>query len=71
MAVNQFTDINGKAITLDTQSHTDFCREFTVSTPKLSLRSVLIYTCIIWLLAYAVFFITEVSLTERDLRLVV
>ncbi|XP_076128225.1 phosphatidylinositol N-acetylglucosaminyltransferase subunit H-like [Alosa pseudoharengus] len=59
MAVNQFTDINGKTITLDSQSHTDFCREFTISNPKLSLRSILMYTCTVWLFAYAVFFITD------------
>ncbi|XP_063078962.1 phosphatidylinositol N-acetylglucosaminyltransferase subunit H [Engraulis encrasicolus] len=61
MAV-QFTDVNGTAITLDCQTHTDFCREFTVSTPKLSLRSTLMYTCTVWLFAYAVFFFTDNTL---------
>lgn len=62
MAVNQYTDVNGKPITFDSESHKDFCREFTISNAKLSLRTILIYTCIVWLLAYAVFFITEVRM---------
>ncbi|KAM4633180.1 phosphatidylinositol N-acetylglucosaminyltransferase subunit H [Polymixia lowei] len=54
-----FTDINGKAISLDCQSHSRFCREFTVSSPKVSIGKVMVYTCSVWLVAYAVFFITE------------
>ncbi|XP_066533624.1 phosphatidylinositol N-acetylglucosaminyltransferase subunit H [Hoplias malabaricus] len=55
----EYTDINGKPISLNCQNYTPFCREFTVSTPKVSLRKVMIYTCSVWLVAYAVFFITE------------
>uniref|UniRef100_UPI0037E897ED phosphatidylinositol N-acetylglucosaminyltransferase subunit H n=1 Tax=Semicossyphus pulcher TaxID=241346 RepID=UPI0037E897ED len=54
-----FTDISGKAISLDCQSHSDFCREFTVSSPKVSIGKVMVYTCSVWLLAYTVFFFTE------------
>ncbi|XP_068433549.1 phosphatidylinositol N-acetylglucosaminyltransferase subunit H isoform X2 [Clinocottus analis] len=32
-----FTDITGKPISLDCQSHSSLCREFTVSVPKVSI----------------------------------
>lgn len=54
-----FTDINGKAISLDCQNHSDFCREFTVSSAKVSIGKVMVYTCSVWLSAYVVFFFTE------------
>nr|XP_046228923.1 phosphatidylinositol N-acetylglucosaminyltransferase subunit H [Scatophagus argus] len=54
-----FTDINGKAISLDCQSHSGICREFTVSSPKMSIGIVLVYTCCVWLLAYTVFLFTQ------------
>lgn len=60
-----FTDINGKAISLECQSHAGFCREFTVSSPKMSIGKVMVYTCCVWLLAYIVFFFTEVRLMSR------
>ncbi|XP_026174539.1 phosphatidylinositol N-acetylglucosaminyltransferase subunit H [Mastacembelus armatus] len=54
-----FTDISGKAISLGCQSHSSLCREFTVSSPKVSVAKVMVYTCCVWLLAYSVFFFTE------------
>lgn len=60
MAEEEFTDINGNSISLDCQTHSAFCREFIVTSPKLSLRKVMVYTCFIWLFAYAIFFFTEV-----------
>ncbi|XP_072218028.1 phosphatidylinositol N-acetylglucosaminyltransferase subunit H [Leuresthes tenuis] len=54
-----FTDISGKAISLDCHSHSSFCREFTVSSAKMSIGKVTVYTCAVWLLAYVVFFFTE------------
>ncbi|KAK2856398.1 hypothetical protein Q5P01_005133 [Channa striata] len=54
-----FTDINGKGISLDCQSHSSFCREFTVHSPKVSIGKVIVYTCCVWLSAYAVFFFTQ------------
>uniref|UniRef100_A0A3P9PE53 Phosphatidylinositol glycan anchor biosynthesis, class H n=1 Tax=Poecilia reticulata TaxID=8081 RepID=A0A3P9PE53_POERE len=54
-----FSNISGKAISLDCQTHSSFCREFTVSSPKMSIGKVMVYTCSVWLLAYAVFFFTE------------
>lgn len=58
-----FASISGKPITLDCQSHSSFCREFTVSSPKVSIGKVMVYTCSVWLIAYAVFFFTEVIYT--------
>lgn len=55
-----FTDISGKAISLDCQRHSSFCREFTVSSSKMSIGKVVVYTCCVWIVAYAVFFFTEV-----------
>ncbi|XP_029902746.1 phosphatidylinositol N-acetylglucosaminyltransferase subunit H [Myripristis murdjan] len=54
-----FTNISGKPISLDCQSHSSFCREFTVSSPKVSIGKVTVYTCSVWLVAYAVFFFTQ------------
>ncbi|XP_067274690.1 phosphatidylinositol N-acetylglucosaminyltransferase subunit H [Pseudorasbora parva] len=59
MAEEKFTDINGNSISLDCQTHSAFCREYTVTSPKLSLRKVMVCTCFIWLFAYAIFFFTE------------
>ncbi|KAI4883756.1 hypothetical protein NFI96_030530, partial [Prochilodus magdalenae] len=55
----KYTDIHGQPISLDCQDHSPFCREFTVISPKVSLRKVMVYTCSVWLVAYAVFFVTE------------
>ncbi|XP_030577488.1 phosphatidylinositol N-acetylglucosaminyltransferase subunit H [Archocentrus centrarchus] len=54
-----FTDISGKPISLDCQSHSSFCKEFTVSSPKVSMGKVMVYTCSVWLSAYVVFFFTQ------------
>uniref|UniRef100_A0A671N073 Phosphatidylinositol glycan anchor biosynthesis, class H n=1 Tax=Sinocyclocheilus anshuiensis TaxID=1608454 RepID=A0A671N073_9TELE len=64
MAEEEFTDINGYSISLDCQTRSAFCREFTVTSPKLSLRKVMVYTCFVWLFAYAVFFFTEVRTSD-------
>ncbi|XP_028858604.1 phosphatidylinositol N-acetylglucosaminyltransferase subunit H isoform X1 [Denticeps clupeoides] len=59
MADDSLTDIYGNRIGVACRCHSDLCREVTVSGPKLSLRSVLVYTCGVWLLAYAAFCCTE------------
>ncbi|XP_028858605.1 phosphatidylinositol N-acetylglucosaminyltransferase subunit H isoform X2 [Denticeps clupeoides] len=61
MADDSLTDIYGNRIGVACRCHSDLCREVTVSGPKLSLRSVLVYTCGVWLLAYAAFCCTEVD----------
>lgn len=54
-----FTDIDGKIISLDCQSHSSFCREYTISAAKVSIGRVMVYTCSVWLIAYGVFFFTQ------------
>ncbi|KAM9779100.1 phosphatidylinositol N-acetylglucosaminyltransferase subunit H [Syngnathus typhle] len=54
-----YTDIYGKPISLDCQNHCSICREFTISSSKMSIGKVMVYTCSVWLAAYAVFFFTE------------
>ncbi|NP_001297852.1 phosphatidylinositol N-acetylglucosaminyltransferase subunit H [Esox lucius] len=56
-----YTDIDGKAISLECQSHSGFCREFTVSSAKVSISRVMVYTCAVWMTAYIIFFFTEVD----------
>lgn len=59
MEDEKYSDISGKAISLECQKHSSFCSEFTVSSPKVSIGKVMVYTCCVWLLAYVVFFFTE------------
>ncbi|XP_061603048.1 phosphatidylinositol N-acetylglucosaminyltransferase subunit H [Cololabis saira] len=54
-----FINVSGKPITMDCQKHSSFCREFTVSSPKVSIGKVMVFTCSVWLVAYAIFFFTE------------
>ncbi|XP_043554155.1 phosphatidylinositol N-acetylglucosaminyltransferase subunit H isoform X2 [Chiloscyllium plagiosum] len=54
-----FTDLNGRCITLEQTHHSPLCREFTILSPKMSLRSVLGYTAAVWLTAYAIFYHTQ------------
>ncbi|KAM4664763.1 phosphatidylinositol N-acetylglucosaminyltransferase subunit H [Discoglossus pictus] len=58
----QFSDIHGSQIQLQLQSYNDSCREFSVTCPKLSLRTLTVWTCAVWLVAYAVFFGTQNSM---------
>ncbi|TSR99401.1 Phosphatidylinositol N-acetylglucosaminyltransferase subunit H [Bagarius yarrelli] len=55
----EFTDIDGNPIKLSCQNYSPFCREFTVSSAKLSLLRVMMFTSIVWLLAYAAFYVTQ------------
>ncbi|XP_034018125.1 phosphatidylinositol N-acetylglucosaminyltransferase subunit H-like [Thalassophryne amazonica] len=59
MADETFTDINGNVLSLDCQSHSTFCREITISSPKTSVSRLLVCSCSVWLVAYTVFFFTE------------
>lgn len=56
----EFTDISGKTIKLSCQNYSPFCREFTISSAKLSLGRVMAFTCTVWLLAYTAFYLTQV-----------
>ncbi|XP_069771371.1 phosphatidylinositol N-acetylglucosaminyltransferase subunit H isoform X2 [Narcine bancroftii] len=55
----QYQDNNGRDVIFDQKHHSPLCREFTVISPKLSLRSVLGHTAFIWLVAYSIFYITQ------------
>ncbi|XP_017310984.1 phosphatidylinositol N-acetylglucosaminyltransferase subunit H [Ictalurus punctatus] len=55
----EFTDISGKTIKLSCQNYSPFCREFTISSAKLSLGRVMAFTCTVWLLAYTAFYLTQ------------
>ncbi|CAL8393370.1 phosphatidylinositol N-acetylglucosaminyltransferase subunit H [Gadus morhua] len=55
----KYTDINGKPITLDYQRHSSFCTEFIVSSPKVSIGTVMVATSFVWIFAYAVFCLTD------------
>ncbi|XP_034169315.2 phosphatidylinositol N-acetylglucosaminyltransferase subunit H isoform X1 [Pangasianodon hypophthalmus] len=55
----EFTDIRGKPIKLSCQNYSPLCREFTISSCKLSLVRVMVLTCGVWLLAYAGFYLTQ------------
>ncbi|XP_061901121.1 phosphatidylinositol N-acetylglucosaminyltransferase subunit H [Entelurus aequoreus] len=59
MGDEAYSDISGKTISLECQNHSSFCREFTVSSPKMSIGKVMVYTCCVWLAAYTVFFFTQ------------
>nr|XP_033809377.1 phosphatidylinositol N-acetylglucosaminyltransferase subunit H [Geotrypetes seraphini] len=60
MQEQQFTNIYGGAISLQCRSYeAASCREFSVCSPKLSLRGLTACTCAVWLAAYALFAYTE------------
>ncbi|XP_063788875.1 phosphatidylinositol N-acetylglucosaminyltransferase subunit H-like [Pseudophryne corroboree] len=58
---SEYSDIGGNKITLQQSSYGDSCREITVTSPKLSLRSLTGCTCGVWLLAYTAFLYTQHS----------
>ncbi|XP_053330496.1 phosphatidylinositol N-acetylglucosaminyltransferase subunit H isoform X2 [Spea bombifrons] len=55
----EFSDIQGRKLTLQQRSYSRTCREFNITCPKLSLRSLTTSTCTIWLIAYAIFAYTQ------------
>ncbi|KAM5126110.1 phosphatidylinositol N-acetylglucosaminyltransferase subunit H [Mantella aurantiaca] len=55
MESSVFSDVHGDEIVLERRSYSDTCREFTVTRPKLSLRSLTVCTCLVWLTAYVLF----------------
>ncbi|XP_068125283.1 phosphatidylinositol N-acetylglucosaminyltransferase subunit H [Hyperolius riggenbachi] len=55
----EFSDVCGNRITLQQRSYSDTCRDITVTSAKLSLRSLTICTCGLWLAAYGVFLCTQ------------
>ncbi|XP_029411419.1 phosphatidylinositol N-acetylglucosaminyltransferase subunit H isoform X2 [Nannospalax galili] len=57
-----FLDICGGPLTLRRRYYSSYCREFGLSSARLSLRSVTAVTCTVWLVAYGLFTLFENSM---------
>lgn len=55
-----FSDICGGRLALQRRYYSSSCREFCLSCPRLSLRSLTAVTCTVWLAAYGLFTLCEV-----------
>lgn len=55
-----FSDIYGGRLALQRRYYSPSCREFCLSCPRLSLRSLTAVTCSVWLAAYGLFSLCEV-----------
>lgn len=55
-----FSDICGGRLALQRRDYSPSCREFCLSCPRLSLRSLTAVTCTVWLAAYGLFTLCEV-----------
>lgn len=55
-----FSDIYGGRLALQRRYYSPSCREFCLSCPRLSLRSLTAVTCTVWLAAYGLFTLCEV-----------
>lgn len=55
-----FSDIYGGRLALLRRYYSPSCREFCLSCPRLSLRSLTAVTCSVWLAAYGLFTLCEV-----------
>ncbi|XP_045863849.1 phosphatidylinositol N-acetylglucosaminyltransferase subunit H isoform X3 [Meles meles] len=60
--VQSFSDICGGRLALQRRYYTPSCREFCLSCPRLSLRSLTAVTCTVWLAAYGLFTLCENSM---------
>lgn len=61
MEGKEYLDIYGNKITLQQQTYSDTCQDFTITSAKLSIRSLTTWTCIVWIVAYVVFIYTQHS----------
>ncbi|XP_023373394.1 phosphatidylinositol N-acetylglucosaminyltransferase subunit H isoform X2 [Otolemur garnettii] len=57
-----FSDIYGGRLALQHRYYSRSCREFCLSCPRLSLRSLTAVTCTVWLAAYGLFTLCENSM---------
>uniref|UniRef100_A0A5F8APP9 Phosphatidylinositol glycan anchor biosynthesis class H n=2 Tax=Macaca TaxID=9539 RepID=A0A5F8APP9_MACMU len=57
-----FSDICGGRLALQRRYYSPSCREFCLSCPRLSLRSLTAVTCTVWLAAYGLFTLCENSM---------
>lgn len=55
-----FSDICGGRLALQRRYYSPSCREFCLSSPRLSLRLLTAVTCTVWLAAYGLFTLSEV-----------
>ncbi|XP_032963813.1 phosphatidylinositol N-acetylglucosaminyltransferase subunit H isoform X5 [Rhinolophus ferrumequinum] len=56
-----FSDICGGRLALQRRYYSPSCREFCLSSPRLSLRSLTVVTSTVWLAAYGLFTVCENS----------
>ncbi|XP_035116672.3 phosphatidylinositol N-acetylglucosaminyltransferase subunit H isoform X3 [Callithrix jacchus] len=56
-----FSDICGGRLALQRRYYSPSCREFCLSCPRLSLRSLTAVTCTVWLAAYGLFSLCEMT----------
>ncbi|XP_074146550.1 phosphatidylinositol N-acetylglucosaminyltransferase subunit H isoform X2 [Sminthopsis crassicaudata] len=57
-----FSDIDGGHLALQRRCYSPSCREFCLSCPRLSLRSLTATTCTVWLVAYGLFTLCQNSM---------
>uniref|UniRef100_A0A8C8ZJ61 Phosphatidylinositol glycan anchor biosynthesis class H n=1 Tax=Prolemur simus TaxID=1328070 RepID=A0A8C8ZJ61_PROSS len=57
----KFSDICGGRLALQRRYYSPSCREFCLSCPRLSLRSLTAVTCTVWLAAYGLFTLCEMT----------
>ncbi|XP_051004210.1 phosphatidylinositol N-acetylglucosaminyltransferase subunit H [Acomys russatus] len=57
-----FSDICGGRLALRRRYYSPYCREFGLSSARLSLRSLTAVTCAVWLAAYGLFTLCENSM---------
>ncbi|XP_050014556.1 phosphatidylinositol N-acetylglucosaminyltransferase subunit H isoform X2 [Alexandromys fortis] len=57
-----FSDICGGRVVLRRRYYSPYCREFGLSSARLSLRSLTAVTCVVWLAAYGLFTLCENSM---------
>ncbi|KAH0520908.1 Phosphatidylinositol N-acetylglucosaminyltransferase subunit H [Microtus ochrogaster] len=57
-----FSDICGGRVVLRRRYYSPYCREFGLSSARLSLRSLTAVTCAVWLAAYGLFTLCENSM---------
>ncbi|XP_036859874.2 phosphatidylinositol N-acetylglucosaminyltransferase subunit H isoform X3 [Manis javanica] len=56
-----FSDICGGRLALQRRYYSPSCREFCLSCPRLSLHSLTAVTCTVWLAAYGLFTLCELT----------
>lgn len=63
-----FSDICGGRLALRRRYYSPYCREFGLSSARLSLWSLTAVTCAVWLAAYGLFTLCEVKAGARPVQ---